>query len=422
MTSTSHFQYEAVSKAGSGKTGTIAAINRQQAISELARDGLFVTTIEEVDHDGQGTNVSTSETSKDFDFRSLLPTNGKIKSKQMMMVWRQLSTGVDAGLPLLGTLQAVSRQAEKAAIKELLEDLAKHVQDGDSLSDAMRTHPDVFSSMQISMVDAGETAGVLDEILASIADFCERDNDIRESVKSAMTYPAIVLSLAVVSVMVIVTFILPNILGQFEEDGVPLPLPTRMLLFISDVVYYGWWLFGIIGVVGWMQFKKWINTETGRYRFDSILLKLPIVGGTLRKIAVGRFSRALGTMAKSGIQILEALGVLRDSLGNEKLGRHVDEVKDAITQGQSIAKPLEETGQFPPMFIQVVSIGEKSGKLDEMLLHAANAFDKETKAAIERMTTLLPAIMIVLLALLVVFILAAILLPIMDMSSAIAGM
>ncbi|WP_432800078.1 type II secretion system F family protein [Poriferisphaera sp. WC338] len=412
MTGLASYKYEAVGEHGASEQGQIEAPGRASAIRELTGRGLYVTDLSEVN--GEPESAITPD-----DDANEIGSIKRVKRGQMVMVWRQLATGMNAGLPLLNTLQIVSKQSDHSGIKQLLNQLAKRVQGGDALSDAIREHPKVFSRMQVSMVKAGETAGVLEEVFGSLTDFAEREHAVKQKVGGAMLYPMIVLGLAGLSVIVIMTFILPTIIDAVSDSSVELPLPTRILMSISYVMTYWGWLI-LIGIgIGWWKFRTWRNTDDGRFKFDGILLKMPVVGNTLRKIAVARFARALGTMSGSGIQILEALGVLRDSLGNEALGREIDNVKEAISQGAPIAKPLEATGQFPAMFIQVVSLGEKSGRLDELLVHAADAFDKETEAAIDRMMTVLPAVVILGLAFVVAFILASVLLPIMNMQNAV---
>jgi len=229
------------------------------------------------------------------------------------------------------------------------------------------------------MVRVGETAGLLDQVMGHLADFAERELEVRQKIRSAATYPAFVMVLAAVSVVIIVTVILPRVLSAVAEN-------ISLLL-----------------------------------AFDRFKLRIPVLGTAVRKVAVARFARTLGTLSKSGIQILEALGVLRDTLGNEALAQRIDEVAAGVTRGQSIAEPLRQTGEFPPLLIQVIAMGEKTGRLDELLLQTAEAYEKETAASIQRVMTLLPAIFIVLMALVVAFVLAAVMLPIVQMSISVPG-
>jgi type II secretory pathway component PulF len=336
---------------------------------------------------------------------------------------RQLATALQAGLGLLPALRVVEQQAEHPALRSLAGDLAGRVQAGDSLSEAMASRPREFSRLEVSMVRVGETAGVLDEVMAYLSDFAERDVDVRDQIRSAAAYPVFVLSLAAVSVAIIVAVIMPPVMETVTDavGAAALPLPTRILMGISDVLRSFGWALAIAAIGGVWGFRAWLRRPAGRLAFDTFKLRIPVLGTALRRLAVGRFARTLGTLSKSGIQILEALQVLRDTLGNEALARKIDEVTAEITQGQSIADPLRKTGQFPPLLTQVIAMGERTGRLDELLLQTAEAYEKETAAALQRVMTLLPALLIVLLALVVAFILAAVLLPIVEMGTAIPG-
>ena len=258
-----------------------------------------------------------------------------------------------------------------------------------------------------------------------LADFAEHDVDIREKIRSAATYPVFVLLLAGISVVIIVTVILPKVMGTVTgglESNAGLPAPTRMLLWLSEALRMYGWAMAIAVIAAIAGFRAWLRRPEGRLAFDRFKLRIPVLGTALRRIAVARFARTLGTLSTSGIQILEALHVLRDTLGNEALAQKIDQVAADIKQGQSIAEPLRETGEFPPLLIQVIAMGERTGRLDELLLQTADAYEKETSAAIQRVMTILPAVFIVLLALVVVFILAAVLLPIIEAETAIPGL
>jgi type II secretory pathway component PulF len=300
-------------------------------------------------------------------------------------------------------------------MRDLAGGLAADVQGGQSLSGAMEARGRDFSHLEASMVRVGETAGMLDQVMGYLSDFAQREVEIRERIRSAAAYPIFVLGLAAVSVVIVLTVVLPPILSTVAENAPALPAPTRVLMGLAAAARsYGWLLLlGLAGAV--LGFRAWLARPEGRFRFDRFLLRVPVLGTALRRVAVARFARTLGTLSRSGIQILEALRVLRDTLGNEALARQLDRAAAGITQGQSIAEPLRQTGQFPPLLIQVIAMGERTGRLDELLLQTAEAYEKETAAAIQRVMTILPAVFIVLLALVVAFVLAGILLPIVSM-------
>jgi type II secretory pathway component PulF len=406
------YQFTGVGEDGRPQQGAIRAADRRSAIQALAQRQVFVTQIGEREAAGAVSPLAAA------------PSSGggprRVGVRAVAMLWRQLATALEAGLPLLVALQAVHEQADRPAIRELAQRLAERVQGGSSLSESLAQEPRTFAAMHISMVRAGETAGVLDQVMTSLADFADRELDMREQVRSAATYPCIVLALALVSIVVIMWLILPRIMATLG-DAAALPLPTVMLMAGSEMLRAWGWLAALGLAMAAVGMHRWVNTPAGRLTFDGWKLRVPVLGPALRRIALARFARALGTLSKSGIQIVEALHVLRDTLGNEAMGQCVDAVRQGVTQGQAIAEPLRRSGHFPPVFIQVVALGERTGRLDELLLRAADAFDREATASIQRTMTVLPALFIVFLALLVGFILAAILLPLMNMSSAIPG-
>jgi len=272
-------------------------------------------------------------------------------------------------------------------------------------------------------VRVGETGGLLDQTSLQLAQLLTRDEKIKSSMKNAAAYPLFILSLGAIAVIVIVTWLLPNIIDAILSADLTLPWPTRMLLGISGFVnnyYYSVPLLVIV-VVLIFAFIKWKDTVSGRVYWDGFKLKIPVLGPVLRCIAVGRFARTLGALTKGGIIILDALLVVRDTLGNEVLGREIDTVAEKVKVGESLAEPLEQSGRFPQLLIQITSVGEQTGKLDELLLTAADTFDTDADAAIARFMSLMPAVLVLLLAMVVSFIIIATLLPIMNMQTLVGG-
>jgi len=326
-----------------------------------------------------------------------------------------LGTALRAGLPILNAIEIIEAQQHKPAVKELLSHLAGAVSSGTALSDAMAGRPEIFSDLYSSMVRVGETGGILDKTMKQLIGLIARDESIKSSMKNAAAYPLFVLGVGIISVIIVLTKVLPNIVGSMGVEEALLPLPTRMLMKTSDfLIAYGWLVALLLGVATF-AFIKWKRTAAGRLMLDGFKLKFPILGPVLRTIAVGRFARTLGSLTESGITILHALGVVRDTLGNELLGRAIDEVTSRVKAGEPLADPLAESGLFPPLLVQIVSIGEQTGKLDELLLNAADTFDNEADEAVTRFMAVFPAVLILLLALVVGFIIAATLLPIMGM-------
>ena len=407
------FSYKAVGKGSEHVTGTIEAPDRKSAVVALTDRGQFV--IELAEAAGAGGVKATA-----LDLSGLIRLGTRrISSKEILGITMQLSTALRAGLPLLNALQLIRDQQVKAGGKELLDDLVKAVSSGQSLSEAMSKHPKVFSPLYLSMIRVGETGGILEHTSTQLASILGRDENIKTNMKNASAYPIFVLCLGLVSVVIVLTWILPKILATISGGLAMLPWPTRVLLAVSGFMkmlftrFYGWIIIVLL-VAGLYYLLKWTKTK-GRLKWDACKLRAPILGSVLRTIAVGRFARTLGALTKGGVTILEALGVVRDTLGNELLGREIDSVAEKVKHGESLGGPLGESGYFPPLLVQIVSIGEQTGKLDELLLNAADTFDADADAAINRFMAIFPAILILILALIIGFIIAATLLPIVVM-------
>ncbi|MEJ2704318.1 MAG: type II secretion system F family protein [Sedimentisphaerales bacterium] len=416
------FSYKAVDRSGEHVTGRIEAADRRGAVALLAGQGHFVTELIEQARGGRGTIGLTDELMRFLRFRSQ-----RVTGKDLLAITTQLSTALRAGLPLLTALELIGRQQHKAGGKQLLTDLAEAVSSGQALSEAMAKHERVFSPLYISMIRVGETGGILEQTSAQLAEMLTREEKIKTNMKNASAYPLFVLFLGLVSVTLVMTVILPRIIRTLAADISMLPLPTRILMSLSGFLkglfttFFGWLILAGI-IMAFYYLRKWIRTE-GRLKYDAFKLNIPVMGSVLRTISVGRFARTLGALTMGGVTILEALKVVRDTLGNELLGQEIDAVAEKVKRGEPLAEPLEQSGCFPPLLIQIVSVGEQTGKLDELLLNAADTFDGEADSAINRFMSIFPALLILLLALVIGFIIAATLLPIvlMQMSGGALG-
>jgi len=410
------FLYKAVERGGGNVTGTVEAVDRGSAVATLADEGRFVVELAE-----QTLEPSVSgDTKAELDLAKFLKFGSRrITSKDILAITSQLSTALRAGLPLLNGLKIIRDQQHKAATRNMLSELVKSVSSGQSLSEAMAEHENTFSPLYLSMVRVGETGGMLDETTSQLATMLSREEKIKSNMKNASAYPIFVLCIGLVSAVIVVTWVLPRILAMIGDAIAVLPLPTRVLMALGSLTkgllttVYGWVIIAVI-VAGLYLLRKWARSE-GRIKCDAFKLRIPVLGSVLRTIAVGRFARTLGALTKGGVTILEALSVVRDTLGNELLGREIDGVAEKVKTGESLAGPLGQSGYFPPLLVQIVSIGEQTGKLDELLLNAANTFDSEADSAINRFMAIFPAVLILLLALVVGFIIAATLLPIVTM-------
>ena len=405
------FSYNAVNSSGEAVSGAISAVDQRSAVADLAAGGLFASEIfEESESSRRGAADSIIDS-----IRSIRLTRSRVSGKDLLQMTTQLGTALRAGLPILNAIEIIEAQQHKPAVKELLGHLAKEVSSGKALSDAMAERPEIFSDLYSSMVRVGETGGILDKTMKQLIGLIARDESIKSSMKNAAAYPLFVLSVGIVSVIIVLTKVLPSIVNSMGMGTALLPLPTRMLMATSDfLVAYGWLAAIVLGLAVF-GFVKWKRTAKGRLMWDGFKLRFPILGPVLKTIAVGRFARTLGSLTECGITILHALGVVRDTLGNELLGKAIDEVTSRVKAGEPLADPLAESGLFPPLLVQIVSIGEQTGKLDELLLNAADTFDNEADEAVTRFMAVFPAVLILLLALVVGFIIAATLLPIMGM-------
>jgi len=416
-----YFSYKAVDNGGGHISGTIEAADRRSAVATLTDKGQFVTELAE---DSKKLSAAGSVKAV-LELSKLKFGSARVSSKDILAMTTQLSTALRAGLPLLNGLELIREQQHKSGMQEMLGDLVQAVSSGQSLSEAMAKHEKLFNPLYLSMVRVGETGGILEETMSQLAGILTRDEKIKTSMKNASAYPIFVLTIGLISVTIIVTWILPSIIETIGSD-VARPWPTAMLMGISGFLrnmFTSWfgWLFIALNVAGWYYFVKWTGT-TGRLKWDTFKLRIPVMGSVLRTIAVGRFARTLGALTKGGVTILESLSVVRDTLGNELLGREIDTVAEQVKRGESLAGPLGESGYFPPLLVQITSIGEQTGKLDELLLNAAETFDSEADSAINRFMSIFPALLILMLAVVIGFILVAALLPVLQLGTGAGGL
>ncbi len=341
----------------------------------------------------------------------------KVTGKDIVIFTRQLSTMIDAGLPLVQCLQILGKQQENSTFKKALIEVQNDVETGTTLADSMRKHPKIFDNLYSNMIEAGEMGGILDTILSRLAVFKEKAMALQKKIKGAMTYPAICLAISLLILVVILVFVVPVFEKMFTEFDSALPGPTQLVVdmsnfFKSNIVFIG--LFAIFMV--WV-FKKIYNTEKGRLRIDALLLKAPVFGPLLRRVAVAKFTRTLSTMLQSGVPILEALGVVGRTSGNKVIERAVFRVADSISEGRPIAEPLEESGVFPNMVVQMINVGESVGALDAMLEKIADFYDEEVDQAVENLTAMIEPFMMVFLGGMIGGLVVAMYLPIFKIAS-----
>jgi type IV pilus assembly protein PilC len=372
------FTYTGKNASGQKVTGERTADNKQVLKSQLLRERINADAIK--------------EKGKEF----VMPTfgSGKVATKDIAIFFRQFSVMIDAGLPLVQCLEILGANQENQTFQRALNGVRTTVEGGSTLANAMRAYPKVFDDLTTNMIEAGETGGILDTILQRLSSYVEKAVKLRSAVKSALIYPCSVIGIAVLVVGGLLKFVVPKFVELFAGLGVDLPTPTKIVMKISEVVDKGWWGFFILGGVIVFGIKQVRAHPRGRYLFDKLLLNLPVMGMLLRKIAVARFSRTLGTLITSGVPILEGLSITARTSGNAVLEEALMKVRKSIEEGRTIVDPLKECGVFPNMVTQMIGVGEATGAMDAMLQKIADFYEDEVDSATKDMLTLLEPLMI----------------------------
>ncbi len=397
------FSYRALDTAGAVVRGTLEADNRNLVIESLLHQNYTIVEIKE-DRNKEAAKKSSLNITL---FES-------VKINDLSLFTRQLSTMVSAGLPIVRSFQILEEQTRSPMLRRAVGDIRTNLEGGMALNDCMAQHPKIFSPMYVSMVKAGETGGALDTILSRLADTLERDREINSKVKSASIYPIMILCVALLVVIFILTFVMPTFVEQFTSSGTELPAFTAFFMGVSYFIRDNGLLLLIV-IILLVVGLKWVGTKpNGRLFFDRLYLNLPIVGKAINRIAVSRFTRILGTLIKSGVPILEALEVLRGVVGNRVISDAIGEARDSIREGQSVAAPIAATGVFEPMVTQMISVGEETGALDDMLERMAVFYDNEVNFAIDALLKSLEPIMIIFVAGIIGAIIIATYLPIFN--------
>lgn len=345
----------------------------------------------------------------------------KVTGKDIVVFTRQLSTMIDAGLPLIQSLEILAKQQENSTFKDVLTAIKRDVETGTTIADAMRKHPTVFDNLFANMVEAGETGGILDTILSRLAVFKEKSMALQRKIKGAMTYPTICLAISILILGIILIFVIPVFEDMFKSFGAALPLPTQIVVQMSNFLKSNF-LFIFMGIFAVIYgFKKIYKTEKGNLKIDAMLLRTPVVGPLIRKVAVAKFTRTLSTMLQSGVPILDALQVVAKTSGNKVIEGAVFRVAESISEGRPIAEPLEESGVFPNMVVQMINVGESVGALDSMLAKIADFYDEEVDQAVTNLTAMIEPFMMVFLGGMIGGIVVAMYLPIFSMASVVGN-
>jgi len=394
------YTYTARAVNGELKTATIDAPSREEVVAQLRRQRMSVVKVDE----------EAAKKSK---------TKGSIKMRDIVIFTRQFSTMINAGLPLVQALDILAKQTENKTLSEVTRAVVFDVESGHTVADALAKHPNAFSDLYVNMVAAGEAGGILDTILMRLATFMEQNDALVRKVKGAMIYPGVIMSVAVIAICVLLIFVIPVFETMFGSVGLALPLPTRIVIGLSRFLKGYWYLLGggIAGTV--VMVKRYYATPNGKLLIDKALLKVPVLGDVLRKSAVSRFTRTLGTLISSGVSILDGLEITAKTAGNRVIQDAIMASRASIAGGDTIAAPLQKSAVFPPMVISMIAVGEQTGGLDEMLSKIADFYDEEVDAAVSGLLSLLEPIMIVFLGVVVGGMVVAMYLPIFDMMNAV---
>lgn len=400
------FRYTGKTRAGAVQKGEIEANDRNAAVAVLRQKQVLVTSIK--------------PRSKDIELK-IPGLGGGIKEKDIVVFTRQLATMIDAGLPLVQCLDILSHQALNKKFATAIGQIKTAVESGDTFADALRKHPKVFDDFFTNMVEAGEAGGILDSILARLAVYLEKARALKGKVKSAMVYPAAIVSIAVLVIVFLMIYVIPVFAEMFESFGGTLPAPTRLVMNLSYFTRtYIWYCIPVV-IGGVVCFKRFYRTDKGKLLVDRLMLKVPVIGPLIQKVAVAKFTRTLGTLVTSGVPIIDALQITARTAGNKVVEAAVLAIISSVKEGQTIADPLGKQNIFPPMVVQMIEVGETSGALDMMLNKIADFYDEEVDAAVSALTSLLEPALMVFLGITIGFVVVAMYLPIFKMAGAIEG-
>jgi len=322
----------------------------------------------------------------------------RVKPKELITMTRQMATLFGAHLPLTTTLEAIEKQTDNALLKAVIVAIRQDISGGLSLSEAMKKHPKVFSELYANMVKAGESSGKLDKVMNRLAALAEKEGETRSKVKSATRYPLIVLSIIPLAFLALVTLVIPKFVGIFEKSKVALPLPTRILIATSDIIAGYWYIVLVVVLVAVVLIRRRLSTERGRTQWDGLKLRIPIIGPLVLKNALSRFTRVFATLETAGVPILNTLGIASKTVGNHAISAVIDRVAESVKEGKGLGGPLRESAFFPPIITQMISIGEQSGQMEEMLLKVSDYYDAEVDEAVKGLVSAIEPLLIVALA------------------------
>ena len=381
------FRYKAVTPEGKVVEGTLEAADQQTVLARLEEQGKLPIKV----HSGEEAGLLGGEIQLPWKRR-------RVPQSDLLIFTQELSTLVEAGLTLDRSLSILVELTSNAYLSEIIHELLREIRGGKSLSEAIGIYPQVFPKLYVNMVRAGEAGGALDQILKRLVEYLEEVEELRSHLTSALIYPAVLTSVAAVSIGIMVLFVIPNFAVIFENAGAPVPLPMRVLLAIAAILTGYWWLLVGLGVGAWWVFKSRLDTEEGRLNWDRMLLKTPVLGPVLQKAEVSRFSRTLGTLLQSAVPLIQSINIVKDVVGNQAIAVAMEPIKSGVKKGEGLAKPVREAQIFPPFALHLLEVGEETGRLDAMLLKIADAYDRELRTTLKRLVALLEPCIILFMA------------------------
>ncbi|MFA4947188.1 MAG: type II secretion system F family protein [Candidatus Krumholzibacteriia bacterium] len=402
--STTTYLWKGRTPTGEMLSGELASENKQELINTLRKRKIIITTIRE----------KPKEIKMNFGFGS------RITTRDLGVFTRQFATMINAGLPMVQCLDILSSQMDKPVFKKIVSDVMYDVEAGSTLAEALRKQP-CFSDLFVNMIEAGEAGGILDVILNRLAVYLEKADALVKKVKGAMTYPVVVFSVCIGASIFMLIFIIPTFAQMFKDFGGELPMPTKIVMGLSNFLKANWWLLVGVTVGAAIALRRYYKTVAGHYRIDKLSLRMPILGSVIRKAAVARFTRTLGTLVSSGVPIMNGLEITARTSGNKVVEEAILKTRTSISEGNTIAEPLKESGVFPPMVVQMIGVGEQTGALDEMLEKVADFYDSEVDAAVNALTSIIEPIMIVVMGGIVGGMLIAMYLPMFKLVSVVSG-
>ncbi len=400
------YEYKGLNKIGKTVTGTKDAPTKAALREALMKTGVYLSECKEK------TGAKAAESGG---FKQIKIGSG-VSKQDIKDFTSSFCTLTKAQIPLVECLNALADQAENETLKTALIDIKGKVSEGSSLANAMADYPKIFDTLYISMIRAGESSGSLDIVLERLTGFLESQLRLKSRVTGAMVYPLIMIVIGILLMIVLLVFVIPRVTKLFDQQKKDLPGITKFLLATTDFVNHFWWLIILIVIGLALAFKKWTSTPKGKMQWDTIVLKVPLFGGLIRMVSISRFAKTLSTLLASGVPLLKALDIVKAVLGNEVLAKVVENAHDSIKEGETLALPLKRSGEFPPLMIHMITVGEKAGRLEEMLNSVADNYEEQVGVKVDALTTMLEPLMIVVMGGTIGFVVFAIMLPIMQLS------